>query len=331
MTDRRGTRLQAAVVGSVVAAALLLTGAALWATDFGAGRARPAQGLGRGSTSVAAAVGDGRALAGRNHADAIQDVGPPLVVVLGDSTAGTIGDALRLTAPARTTVANDYLFGCALAIGSWASDQPPLRQLPTAAPCNESTPAWRQWPAVDARAVSGTAPGDVVLFVGGNWESEDILQAGRWSNITQPSFQRYLLVQLTRVIAIGAVHGAHVELATLPAMYNGTLGDSPVRRRIYNRLVEQAVSKSRGRASVVDLAGILSPGGRFTLYLDGVQVRTRDGIHTPTFAPGNIFLDNSPQPVAAAFDRWLAPRLWPEIMAPDRDPGAHRLARAESS
>ena len=242
-------------------------------------------------------------------------VQPPMLVVLGDSTADTMGAALQHTAPQGTVVVEGGLFGCSLATGTWASDRPPVRQLPMFATCNESTPAAQQWPALDARSVAFTRPGDTVLFVGGSWECEDILHAGQWSNITQPSFQRYVLGQLRTLVAIGSAHGARVEIATLPATKNGTLSDSPVRRAIYNRLVRQAAAEDPGHVDVVDLAGILSPGDRFALYLDGVQVRATDGIHTPAYAPGNPFVGNSSEAVADTFDQWLAPRIWPVIIS----------------
>jgi hypothetical protein len=46
-----------------------------------------------------------------------------------------------------------------------------------------------------------------------------------------------------------------------------------------------------------------------------VQVRTADGVHTPSYAPGNVFAGNSSLTVAEAFYRWLSPRIWPLILA----------------
>ena len=34
-------------------------------------------------------------------------------------------------------------------------------------------------------------------------------------------------------------------------------------------------------------------------------------MHTPAYAPGNVFAGNSTEPVAHAFYDWLSPRLWP--------------------
>ena len=63
-----------------------------------------------------------------------------------------------------------------------------------------------------------------------------MLRAGTWTNITEPSFQRYELDQMRRLVGIASAHGAHVELATMPAMgaasssLEASRADSPQRR-----------------------------------------------------------------------------------------------------
>ncbi len=247
---------------------------------------------------------------------------PPEVVVLGDSTALTLGYALAATAPPGTTVSNGGLFGCGFAIATNASNNPPQLQLNMFPACNSATPADEQWPAKDAEKVVGTRRGDVVLFVAGSWETQDLLRNGRWSNITQPSFQRYELAQMRRAVEIGTAHGAHFDFTTMPALAVGaSFGerpfpeDSPQRRLLYDSLIEKVAREFPGRAGVIDYGAILSPHGVFTEYLDGVQVRTPDGLHTPSFAPGNTFVQNSSEAVAHAFYNWLSPRIWPLIVA----------------
>jgi peptidoglycan/LPS O-acetylase OafA/YrhL len=261
---------------------------------------------------------------------------PPVVVVLGDSTALTLAAALSATEPAGTTVVSGGNFGCGLAIATNASNQPPQLQLPMFPACNQATPADQQWPARDARAVAGTAPGDLVLFVAGAWEVQDLLRNGRWTNIEQPSFQRYELGQMRRAVAIGTSHGAHFAFATMPALAAGAAfheppfpEDSPKRRAIYDRLITEVAAEHPGSVSVIDYGHVLSPRGVFTEYLDGVQVRTPDGVHTPAFAPGNGFVGNSSAAVAYAFYDWLSPRIWPLIIA--SNPAARPSAPSASS
>ena len=246
---------------------------------------------------------------------------PKTVVVLGDSTALTLGAALAATAPPGISVANGGLFGCGLAIGTSVSNDPPQPQLAMFPACNQATPVDQQWPAVDTQAVAGTAPGDVVLFVAGAWEVQDILRNGQWTNIEQPSFQRYELSQMRKAVEIATAHGAHLDFTTLPALAAGAaFGEAPFpedssgRRLIYDHLISEVAAEFPGSVSVIDYGRILSPRGVYTEYLDGVQVRTPDGIHTPAYAPGNVFVGNSTEAVAQAFYNWLSPRIWPLII-----------------
>ena len=254
------------------------------------------------------------------------DTDPPKVVVLGDSTSLTLGYALAATAPTGTAVVNGGLFGCGLAIGTSSSDHPPTPGLPMFPACNSSAPSRQRWPARDTATVAGTGPGDVVLFVAGEWETHDLLIGGHWTNILAPSFQHYESDQLRTLIEIGTAHGAHLDLFTMPAedgaMQTGVASidsDSPTRRAIYNGLLSKAAAEFPGKVSIVDYGRILSPNGVFTEYLNGVQVRTIDGVHTPSYAPGNIYVGNSSQAVAQAFDNWISPKLWPLII--DSVPG----------
>jgi len=251
---------------------------------------------------------------------------PREVVVLGDSIALTLGYALAATAPRGTTVVNGGLYGCGLAVGSRVSNDPPSPQLTMFPACNDSTPTAGRWPALDAARVEGTGTGDVVLFVAGTWEVQDMLRGGTWANITETSFQRYELDQLRRLVGIGSAHGARVEFATMPAMGAATTSaeasraNSAQRRSIYDRLLRTVAAEFPGRVTMVDYGHVLTPQGVFREYLDGVEVRTPDGIHTPAYAPGNMFAGNTDEAVAHAFYDWLSPRLWPLIVGSNPTP-----------
>jgi peptidoglycan/LPS O-acetylase OafA/YrhL len=253
---------------------------------------------------------------------------PPLVVVLGDSTAYTLGFALIATEPTGTTVVNGGLFGCGLVIGTAVSNAPPKPELAMFPDCNAATPVSSQWPAVDTRVVADTAPGDVVLFLAGTWETQDILRDGRWMYIGEPSYQRYILSQMRLAVEIGTKHGAHFDFATMPALAAGAPQhaesaypeNASTRRLIYNRLARKVTAEFPGKVSVIDYGDLLAPHGVFTEDQDGVQVRTSDGIHTPSYAPGNPFAGNSTEAQANAFYNWLSPRIWPLILASNPSP-----------
>jgi peptidoglycan/LPS O-acetylase OafA/YrhL len=243
------------------------------------------------------------------------------VLVLGDSTALTLGYALSATAPVGTRVVNAALFGCGLTIGNYISGDPPTPQLPFGPQCNAAQPVDQQWPAVDTKAVQSTGPGDVVLFVAGTWETLDTLRDGRWTSIREPSFQSYLRGQMRTAVRIGTSRGAHFDFTEMPA--NHTIAgpnDSATRRLIYDRLITEVAAEFPHKASVINYGKILTPKGVFTEYLDGVQIRTIDGVHTPSYAAGNDFVTNSTPAVANAFYRWISPRLWPLILTTGRGP-----------
>jgi hypothetical protein len=280
-------------------------------------------GAGVVGTGVSAAAAPPATAAGPTDSARGATANPPRVVVLGDSTAMTLSYALSATAPPGTTVDDGGNFGCGLAMGTFSSNHPPHPGLAMFPACNQATPPSGQWPARDANFVRGTGPGDIVLYVAGDWEVYDILMSGHWTNILSPSFQRYEMGQMRKVVKIGTAGGAHFEFFTMPAEDDAEQlgkppdappGDSPERRAIYNRLLRRVASEFPGRVSVVDYGSILSPKGVFTATIDGVQVRTPDGVHTPAYAPGDPFSGNSTEPVAQAFYQWLSPRIWPHIV-----------------
>jgi hypothetical protein len=240
----------------------------------------------------------------------------PEVVLLGDSTALTLGVALAATAPAGVRVVNAALWGCGLSIAVSTG-------LDRVAPCNQATPPSGQWPALDARAVASTGPGDVVAFLAGHWETGETLFAdGSEENITQPSFQRMESARLETLYRTATAHGAHLDLLTMPAMDGdyafGTAvspTDDPSRGAVYNRLLAGLADRHPGRVSVVPFGRMVSPTGRFQLVVDGVQVRTTDGVHTPSYVPGNPFAgDTDDQAMADRFYTWIGPRLWPVLL-----------------
>jgi hypothetical protein len=264
----------------------------------------------------------------RPTAHALRTGHPFKLVVLGDSTAVTLGAALAATAPSGIQVTQAGTYGCGLAIAVKTSNKPPLPGLNMVGACNEASPPSEQWPALAARQVLGTTRGDVVLFLAGDWEAQDLFREGTWTNITHPSFQRYLLHQMRDAVAIGTAHGAHFDFTTMPVMdaalpFMDALFpvDSPNRRHIYDRLITDVAHEFPDKVSVLDLGAILSPHGVFTEFLDGVQIRTPDGVHTPSYDPGIPYADNTTQSVANAFYNWLSPRIWPSIIASSRPAG----------
>jgi peptidoglycan/LPS O-acetylase OafA/YrhL len=247
-------------------------------------------------------------------------VPPHTLIVLGDSTAFTLFWALAATAPKGTAVIDDSTFGCGLMIESAGAVFPPHAGPPALPACNENTPPGQQWPALDARAVAHTGPHDVVLFLAGHDDTTSALQRGRWTDILSNSFQAAELGNLQTLRAIATAHGAHLDLLTMACMDaayplgQNTLwpSDTAQRRNIYNGLLRETAAASPSTVSVIDYGSIVCPTGKFTENLDGVQVRSPDGIHTPAHVPGGSLFYAS-WAVASRFYAWISPRLWPFI------------------
>ncbi len=246
---------------------------------------------------------------------------PHEVLVLGDSTALVLSYALAATAPASTSVVDGGLFGCGLAIATRATAAFSSAGLPMVDACNASTAPAQQWPAIDAQKVAATGPGDLVVFLAGHWETQEILLDGHWTNLDSASFRAYELHQLQELASLAVSRGAHLELFTMACMDGGfAQGDPPGptdsarRRDYYNAMLRQVAAEDPAQVSVVDFGSLVCPTGTFTQYLNGVQVRTADGVHTPAYAPDNPFAGNATRAVADAFYSWLGPRLWPMML-----------------
>jgi hypothetical protein len=89
--------------------------------------------------------------------------------------------------------------------------------------------------------------------------------------------------------AISVLHsfGARVVLLTMPFIdpsqrqANGQPydEDTPARAEAYNELVRQVARRQPRVVSVMDLNHMLAPGGAYAASVDGVVVRSSDGIH----------------------------------------------------
>jgi hypothetical protein len=252
---------------------------------------------------------------------------PWRVLVVGDSTAMTLEWALAQTSSSYDAdVFDGSTFMCGVAIGTEASSDngsgPTMAMVP---PCNSATPVAQQWPALWRQDLSQDNP-DLVVVLAGRWETTDRMYDGHWMNILDRPFAVYVERQLELAVRTATSTGAHVDMLTAACADSGPFfaarhepdtavnDDSSVRLAAYNALLRQSVRHAHN-ASVVDLDALLCPEGQFQRSIDGVQVRPLDGVHTPSYSPGNPFVSNSTPAVADAFATWLAPRLWPELLA----------------
>jgi peptidoglycan/LPS O-acetylase OafA/YrhL len=215
--------------------------------------------------------------------------GPPRIDILGDSVAWTIGAYLP---PHPGIVVNDRAIqGCGITL------QMNILEMGTPHRLYPNCPGWPQrWKS----AVDNDRPSVSVILLN-RWELMDAKVGGSYEHVGQPAFDAYLTGQLKQAIAIAGSDGAHVVLLT--ASYtrrserpDGGLyaEDDPSRVDAWNRVLRQA----GGPATVLDLAKLTCPGGKFTWTVNGIRIRS-DGLH---FTPNGV-------------KRIIAPWLLPQLTA----------------
>jgi peptidoglycan/LPS O-acetylase OafA/YrhL len=247
------------------------------------------------------------------------------VMVVGDSTALTLAIGLSYdTTRYGAAVVDKGLLGCGVAV------VPEVRETgvdaTVAAPCNPSTPARGQWPALWTKWIAQYHP-TVVAILAGRWEVSTVEWKGKWTDILKPAFAAYVKQHLQRAVDVASSGGAPVVLFTAPCYDSGEQSDGapwpedqPDRVDAYNALVRQVVAANRQRATLVNLYGVVCPGGKYETRIDGVTVRAPDGVHFPFYSvssPKTADPDTAAQ--VSQFGAWVGPKLWPPIIA-----AAHR-------
>lgn len=257
-------------------------------------------------------IGYGGPIADQPGVASVSQPAPPRVLVVGDSVGETFGLSLGIDA-ARfgATLQVDAMLGCGVGIQQAVRSHGQPEQ--TITPCNSSTPASEQWPALWTNWINQYRP-QIVLVLAGKWETQDVELNGRWTSILQPDYAAEVRSRLDQAVQVGSAGGAHVELVTSPCFDPGNQPDgkpwpenSPPRVAAYNRAVRAAAAAQPSAASVLDLNRLVCPGGKFHLFADGVQIRAVDGIHFP---------DSFSKILSSG--KWLGPRIWPEILHADR-------------
>lgn len=237
------------------------------------------------------------------------------VLIVGDSVAWTLGLSLAVDAARYGVVEqNDGLLGCGVGIQQAVISQGQLETMVSS--CNSGAPPTEQWPALWAGWIKRFRP-QVVVVLAGRWETADVEIGGHWTSILHPGYDHYVRTELARAVRVASAGGAHVDLLTSPCFDAGHQPDgqpwpesNPARVAAYNRDVRQVAATNPKVTSVFNLFGLVCPGGKFTMYEGGVQMRNTDRIHFP-----------GPNDFATLYDlgRWIGPRMWPALL---RD--AHR-------
>jgi peptidoglycan/LPS O-acetylase OafA/YrhL len=240
---------------------------------------------------------------------------PVKVLVIGDSTALTL--AINLSIDAKTydlTIENEGVVGCGVTEGTlikttgvvgnvWnacnsrVAPGTPLFQYTPAYGKEIKSPDAEQWTVWDRDWVHQLDP-NVVVLLAGRWEVRTRVYDGKWTNIDEPDFAAYVKRQLAYTVRFASAKGAKVVLMTAPCYDAGEQPngqpwptDMPQRVDAYNRLIKEVAAEYPTKVSVVDLHGMVCPGGQFEQDIDGVQVRSTDGVHFPETGSAAPYLD----------------------------------------
>jgi hypothetical protein len=242
--------------------------------------------------------------------------GPPVrVLLVGDSTALTLGEGLGVTAVESRydyVLFDDGIVGCGVADGPEVEvmgERDSVGPACNGSPPTPNTPLTQQpWPVQWQHDIAVDHP-NVVALLAGRWEVLDREYQGRWTDILHPAFAAYVKDQLELASSIVTSSGARLVFLTAPCTNEGVQPDgapwpeeNPTRLAAYNNLLKEVAVEHPSSDSVAKLGTAACPKGRYSTTKDGVTIRTvDDGIH---FSPeGGVV---------------LAPYVMPQVVAAGR-------------
>jgi hypothetical protein len=297
---RQGTfRLPRPPVVALVSVSVIV--AAIFVTTTGAGDSLGARTTRALRTAAAApqakpparpaAAGDAGAAAAASPTAAVAQ---PKVMIVGDSVGGTLGLGFDTVGPDNNLwVWNRGRLGCGLFYGGSVIEGGEV--VPVNSDCD-----WRaNWPG-DLDAFKP----DVVMMLVGAWDILDREVDGNLVKFGTVAYDTSFLQQLDDATALLASQGAKVVVLTTPFFSRpelvGQTGREwpeydPWRVDRINSLYRDFLEAHPGRYTLIDLNKFVSPGGKFTDELNGVQIRG-DGVHFT--GEGQLMVD-----------KWLVPQL----------------------
>jgi hypothetical protein len=117
---------------------------------------------------------------------------------------------------------------------------------------------------------------DVSVVQSGYWECQNRLYQGQFETLANPAFAAYIEANLNQAVNAMHANGSAVILETSPYFADGTpngLVD------IYNGIVSAVAQANSSFVTLLDLHALLDPNGAYASIVNGVQVRTNDGVH----------------------------------------------------
>lgn len=219
----------------------------------------------------------------------------PRLLLVGDSVADTLSNALAATARGRgLSFSAAVRPGCGLVTGVPA--YPTGGVIPWGPACADGTLGYL------SSAVQASTP-DVVLWLS-TWETADRIVNGRFYAFGTPDADAMLLQKFEETRQVLTATGARLLLVTIPPRAKSSASvptDNPAEDAQYlhlDDLFRQFAAQHEDSVGAVDLARIVCPAGPpCPTVIDGVQLRPDDGGHYAGGGPA-----------------WVAPRLLDAMM-----------------
>jgi hypothetical protein len=117
---------------------------------------------------------------------------------------------------------------------------------------------------------------DVTVIQTGYWEAQNRLYQGTYQTLDSPAFSAYIQANLMTAVQIAHSDGGNVILQTSPYFNDGTpasLVDE------FNAMVHNVANQDSSFVSLLDTNQLFDPNGFYSGVVDGVQLRTPDGVH----------------------------------------------------
>jgi len=256
------------------------------------------------ATAVAGLPQVGGAAVNRSDSQPAQVADPVKIMFVGDSMSGTLAVGLSYVERQYGVEIADVGYpGCSVTMDqAWLLYGKSNNPYP---PCKANDPdfllsLWQTW-------VNDWNP-DVVVYLSGS-EVDDQEINGQWTNIGKPDFDIWMNDRFLQGIAVLGSRGAHVVLLTSPyykVVDNQATGKpwpetDPSRVTLANQILGSVAAAARraeashvvpdngggvnggldgdGGVSVFDLASLVSPGMKYSDYVDGVRMRCLDEFH----------------------------------------------------
>lgn len=212
------------------------------------------------------------------------DVRKPRVMVAGDSSGLTLAYHSSL---AREHVAPEgaVLLGCAVTRGDGYVNG---RRVSANPECETWRNLWR-------RQVSSFDPDYSVVLMGA-WEVIDRNVDGNLLTVYSDEYRRYVHDELWAGLDILTSHGGKAAVLRVPCFQepdreidsSARPRNDPERVAWVNGIVEDVVAAHPSRPDLLDLSGLLCPGGRYLHEIDGAVVRD-DGVHFTPHGAGVVW------------------------------------------